>query len=122
VDLGDVLFALRRYSDAARAFERGLELDPVDSLTRQSLAMTHYNWANAEWREGRLDEAARQYREGLRWRPDDAGFHRALGMLLAQAGRRDEAVSELQRSLALDPSNVLTRDALGKLTAVGSIR
>jgi Tfp pilus assembly protein PilF len=43
-------------------------------------------------------------------------------MLLAQAGRRDEAVSELQRSLALDPSNVLTRDALGKLTAGGSIR
>jgi tetratricopeptide (TPR) repeat protein len=122
VNLGDALFALRRYPDAARAFERGLELDPADSLTRQSLAMTHYNWANAEWREGRLDEAARQYREGLRWRPDDAGFHRALGMLLAQAGRRDEAVSELQRSLALDPSNVLTRDALGKLTAAGSIR
>jgi len=54
----------------------------------------------------------REYREGLRWRPDDAGFHRALGMALAQQGRHGEAVAALQRSLELDPANIFTHDAL----------
>jgi Flp pilus assembly protein TadD len=122
VNLGDVLFALGRYAEAARAFEEALVLDPGDARTRQSLAMTHYNHANREWRAGRLDGAAAEYREGLRWRPDDAGFHRALGMVLAQAGRRDEAISALRRSLELDPSNVYTQDALRRLDGAGAIR
>ena len=112
VDLADVEFARGRYAEAAQSFERALELDPGDSVTRQSLAMTHYNLANREWHERRLDAAAREYREGLRWRPDDAGFHRALGMVLAEQGRPAEAVASLQRSLALDPANVFTHDAL----------
>jgi Tfp pilus assembly protein PilF len=121
-NLGDVLFALGRYADAARAFEQALLLDPADERTRQSLAMTHYNHANHEWRAGRLDAAAAEYREGLRWRPDDAGFHRALGMVLAQAGHRDDAVAALRRSLELDPANVYTQDALRRLLDAGAIR
>jgi len=112
VDLADVEFARGRWAEAASGYARALELDPEDAATRQSLAMTHYNLGNREWRAGRLDAAASEYREGLRWRPDDAGFHRALGMVLAEQGRHAEAVASLERSLALDPGNVFTHDAL----------
>jgi tetratricopeptide (TPR) repeat protein len=111
-NLGDVRFALGRYTEAAEAYGEALRLDPGSDVTRQSLAMTHYNSANREWRAGRLDVAVREYREGIRWRPDDAGFHRALGMALAQQGRHAEAVAALQRSLELDPANVFTHDVL----------
>ena len=74
--------------------------------------MTRYNLGNREWRAGRLEAAANEYREGLRWRPDDAGFHRALGMVLAEQGQPAAAVTSLRRSLELDPANVFTHDAL----------
>ena len=112
VNLADVQFARGRYVEAARGYAEALALDPADATTQQSLAMTHYNLANREWRAGRLDAAASEYREGLRWRPDDAGFHRALGMVLSEQGRHAEAVTALRRSLALDPANVFTHDAL----------
>jgi len=112
VNLADVEFARGRWAEAAQAYTRALALDPGDAVTRQSLAMTHYNLGNREWRAGRLDAAALEYREALRGRPDDAGFHRALGMVLAQQGRHAEAVVSLRRSLVLDPANVLTHDAL----------
>jgi tetratricopeptide (TPR) repeat protein len=115
LNLGDARFALQRYPEAIQAYEAALRLDPADSLTQLHLAMTHYNYANHEWHDGRLEVAVEQYREGLRWRPDDAGFHRALGMALAQQGHVEEAAAAFRRSLELDPTNVFTRNALEKL-------
>ena len=112
VDLADVQFARGRYAEAAQAYADAVRLDPGDAMTRQHLAMAHYNLANREWRAGRLDAAEREYREALGSRPDDAGFHRALGMVLAEQGRHHEAVVAFQRSLELDPANVFTHDAL----------
>jgi tetratricopeptide (TPR) repeat protein len=115
LNLGDARFALQHYPEAIVAYEAALRLAPADSLAQLHLAMTHYNYANHEWRAGRLDVAVEQYREGLRWRPDDAGFHRALGMALAQQGHVEEAAAAFRRSLELDPTNVFTRNALEKL-------
>lgn len=111
-DLADVEFARGRYAEAAQAYAQVLALDPDDALAKQNLAMTRYNLGNREWRAGRLEAAANEYREGLRWRPDDAGFHRALGMVLAEQGQPAAAVTSLRRSLELDPANVFTHDAL----------
>ena len=111
-DLADVEFARGRYAEAEQAYAQVLALDPDDALAKQNLAMTRYNLGNREWRAGRLEAAANEYREGLRWRPDDAGFHRALGMVLAEQGQPAAAVTSLRRSLELDPANVFTHDAL----------
>ena len=44
-----------------------------------------------------------------------AMIHRDLGIVYAQAGRTDEAVAELRRSIALDPKDVTPHWRLGKL-------
>ena len=68
--------------------------------------------SNSLWREGHVAEAVRRYRAAIRWRPDDAGFRRALGLALVQEGRHDEAVDMLRSSLRLEPENAATHDAL----------
>jgi len=52
---------------------------------------------------GRLDEAERGYRLILRAAPDHAQALHLLGMIAAQRGSNQEAVSLIGRSLALEP-------------------
>lgn len=56
-------------------------------------------------RAGRLDEAARGYREWLSQYPDDADALHLLGMLLHQRGDDVEALSLLARAAELQPDN-----------------
>ncbi len=111
-NLGNVRFAQGRFPDAIRAYESALLLDPDDRQSKHNLATSHYDLANSLWRNGQLDVAVGEYREATGWQPDDAGFHRALGMALVQQGRLDEAVTVIRRSLEIDPESPSTHDVL----------
>jgi predicted O-linked N-acetylglucosamine transferase (SPINDLY family) len=56
-------------------------------------------------RAGRLDEAAKIYREVLAQQPDHADALHLLGLLEAQAGRPDEAVELFQRAISICSTN-----------------
>jgi hypothetical protein len=58
-------------------------------------------------RTGRMDDAEELFRLALSLRPDDAKFHFALGVVMAQRRNCPVARSEFSRALALDPT--LTR-------------
>jgi len=111
-NLGNMRFTQGRYAEAIAAYETALSLDPGQVTWRRELAKSHYNLANATWRDGRLDEAVREYREAIRSTPEDASFHRALGVALLQQGRHDDALGVLQESLRLDPENAATHELL----------
>jgi protein O-mannosyl-transferase len=64
---------------------------------------------------GRLDEAERAYRDGLKGNPDSAVLRYNLGVLLAKTGRRAEAVSEVRRAAELQPDNQPIGDYLKEL-------
>ncbi len=55
------------------------------------------------------EEARKAFEEQLRATPDDARRHGGLGLALAYLGRKDEAIMEGERSVALDP---VSKDAL----------
>src|SRR5262249_28857265 len=111
-NLGNVRFTQGRFDEAIEAYDAALRLSPGLVTAQQNLAAAHYDLANARWREGHPDEAVRQYREAIRWRPNDAGYLRALGLALLQQGRRDEAVAAIRRSLDIDPGSPYTHDVL----------
>jgi eukaryotic-like serine/threonine-protein kinase len=56
------------------------------------------------------EEARKAFEEQLRASPNDAQRHVLLGLALAYLGRKDEAVREGERSVALDPAS---KDATG---------
>jgi Tfp pilus assembly protein PilF len=65
----------------------------------------HNNLGNVFNSQGRLDEAAREYRSALRLKPSDAGAHANLGIVFARLHRLDEAIAEYHCALNLAPEN-----------------
>jgi tetratricopeptide (TPR) repeat protein len=62
--------------------------------------------------ERRFDEAAAEFREALRRRPDSPDANRNLGTALAALGHTREAIEYLERALTLAPGNDFARQEL----------
>ncbi len=63
--------------------------------------------------QGRLGEAALQYRRALELDPDDAGAYNNLGNVLREQGRAAEAIEAYREALRIDPDHPLARANLG---------
>jgi tetratricopeptide (TPR) repeat protein len=67
---------------------------------------------NALMARDQTNEAEERLRQLLRRNPSSAEAHRLLGNLLGEAGRFDEAATEIERSIALAPRHVTGYNAL----------
>lgn len=98
---GKVLYYARRYSEAAAAYSKAIELDPGQPWAYQGLAY-------AQARLGQLDEALRTVRAEPLWQPKEAAPFLAVQELWLASLRGD--VAEQQRALA-----VIERARLGEV-------
>jgi len=88
----------RDWENAQRSFQRAIDLNP--SLTR-----TYTNYVTSTLIPlGRVDEATRLLEEALRADPLSLDVRRELAMVQIMAGRYEEAIANLQRVRAVDPS------------------
>lgn len=62
---------------------------------------------------GRKAEAADQYADGLKTRPDTIFWHKRLGGLLIELGRPNEAVKYFEKALELEPNSPYAHYDLG---------
>ena len=96
---------------ARAAAKKALELDPNLAEARTSLAFVTYifdwDWAGAE----------REFREAIRLNPSYSLAHHVYAALLMTLGRRDEAVTEAQRALDVDPLSLPINNILGSMLA-----
>jgi tetratricopeptide (TPR) repeat protein len=65
--------------------------------------LAHNNLAIALARRGKLPEAARQYEQALRIKPNYAPAHNNLAILLAQTGRLGAALRHFEQALRIEP-------------------
>ncbi len=77
-------------------FQRALE------VTREN-ALAHDCLGNALFRDGKLEEAAAQYREALRINPQYGDAHGNLGATLMNQGKLADAESHLREAVRIDP-------------------
>jgi predicted AlkP superfamily phosphohydrolase/phosphomutase/Flp pilus assembly protein TadD len=73
-------------------------LDASSPKGERNLAALHFE-------KGEYAEAERLYAEQVREKPDDAGLRASHAGALGALGRFDEALSELDRAIALEPAN-----------------
>jgi tetratricopeptide (TPR) repeat protein len=95
-DSGIALGQRGRIAEAARQYDRAVQLFPDDTSTR-------INRGALFFQIGRLDDAALEFREAIRVDPGSALAHTNLGYIFYLQGRRDEAIAEYREALRLQP-------------------
>jgi tetratricopeptide (TPR) repeat protein len=78
-------------------------------------AVVHDNLGFELARQGRLEEAAREYAEALRLNPGFAEVHSNLGRILEGQGRLEEAGREYAEALRLNPGFAMAHNNLGAI-------
>jgi tetratricopeptide (TPR) repeat protein len=96
LDTANVLFRLRKLSEAAIQYRKALQLDP-------NSAEAYNNLGTICFRQGKLDEAHRLYGEALRLEPFNAQVHRGLGWAYLREENWQRAVEHLTEAVRLDP-------------------
>ncbi|MEW6104051.1 MAG: DUF2723 domain-containing protein [bacterium] len=71
-----------------------------------------FHLSNAFYKQGDLDKAIFECRNGLMLDPTNIGGHGQLGVIYFEKGLNDKAIKEFERILELDPENSLARHNL----------
>ncbi|CAK0780525.1 Methyltransferase domain-containing protein [Gammaproteobacteria bacterium] len=95
-NLGNILHDLGQLNEAEACFRRALEIKPSIE--------THYNLGSILQEQGRLDEAGEHYQQALKIKPDAVNALNNLAVLLNAQGQSEMALSTIQRSLTVNPS------------------
>jgi TolB-like protein/DNA-binding winged helix-turn-helix (wHTH) protein len=96
-------------SDAKAAATKALELDPSLAEAHFSLAQTlEYDW---NW-----SEAEKEYRLALKLNPNYADAHLQYGRFVQALRRNDEAMTQMNNAIELDPFSVKTRVVVAYVT------
>jgi serine/threonine protein kinase/tetratricopeptide (TPR) repeat protein len=105
-NLGNAYFQLRRFTDAADEFQRGLNLDDSDWLLWGNLGDSLF------WSGGRRSEAIGAYEKGiaradkkLEVNPKDATVLAFVADYNTMSGHQQKAVAQIEQALALAPEN-----------------
>jgi len=124
-DLGSALAKSGQLQEAIGEFQTAMRLNPnspivaenlkkAQSEARKNPAETHYNDGVDRLREGRARDAATEFEEALKLRPDYAEAEDNLGIALTQVlGRESEAREHFAVAVKLDPSSAKAHYNLG---------
>jgi predicted TPR repeat methyltransferase len=104
-NLGNILYELDRFDEAAAAYEDAIGITP-DAGTYNNLGATRRM-------QGRFDDARAAYEHALELDPRHASAHHNLGNLLASRGRLRDAVEHYCTALVLRPSDAAVSRQLG---------
>lgn len=98
LNLGALSVDLGQLDEAVREYKTAIRLSP-------HFSPAYVNLADLYRIRQQDDQAERALRAGLELSPNDAGLHHALGLTLARRNRLAEAVSHLEKSVALAVDN-----------------
>jgi len=120
---GLVYFKLRRFSDAARYFERAVELAPDDPAAHEHLGYALYYLPAAD--EASIERAVSQWRQAVELAPQNphnAAIYVNIGRAHYLTGRIEAAIREYEKALAIDSDYIETCYAMGQaLETMGRI-
>jgi tetratricopeptide (TPR) repeat protein len=100
--LGHALLSAGRPSEAESIYREALSSHPEGA----ALGQAHIGLAQALIAQKKIEEATTELTAYLKGRPDDANVRLELAAELAELGKNDEALAELDRATASAPENL----------------
>ena len=76
--------------------------------------MAHSNLGLTYGRQGKMDDAMREYKEAPKIDPTDSAVHGSLGSVYDQQGKMDDAIREYKEALRIDPNDSTARGSLAR--------
>ena len=107
--IGKALSKLNRRTDAIQSLRRSLQLQPTWE--------TRYALGEELGFDGQPDEARKELEQVTRMRPDYAPAHLNLGVALEQLGQAQDARTQFEETLRLEPGNKSAAQCLEALRA-----
>ncbi len=95
-----------KYEEALRLYE---EMGQETSLTAEARSQLFSGQAEALFHLKRHDESISMWERVIALRADDPFAHQNLALVLAESGKLQEAVAQLEKLLALDPDVLAAR-------------
>jgi eukaryotic-like serine/threonine-protein kinase len=105
-NLGNAYYELRRFSDAADAFQQGLNLDDSDWLLWGNLGDSLF-WSGGHRSKAiaAYDNAVSRAQERLKVNPKDTTVLAFLADYNAMTGQQNKAIQEIEQALSLAPAD-----------------
>lgn len=96
VTYGSVLYAMNRYTDAIKQFEKAIDID-------RTFAPAYNMLGYAQIRNNNLGEAETAFKHYTTLIPNEPNPHDSYAELLLKEGKYDEAIDRYARAISLDP-------------------
>jgi len=109
--LGDVLYQLQRYGNAADTFAQCLRLDDRSARVSYKLALSRH-------RDGDVDAALAAVNQAVRLDDRMADAYYLLGICLREKRRMTAALPALEKAVALSPGLIVAREELADIFAM----
>ncbi len=103
-NLGVELDALGRHDEALDQYRETLRIEPGDRNGETNFAQASFAKGERLFQSGHADLALAAFRDGLRYREDNAPAHSYVGAILTERGDLTAGMAEFRRALALDPN------------------
>jgi Flp pilus assembly protein TadD len=113
--LGETFLAAGRMDEAVGAYRRAVELGAIDPALRTKMVAGMNAIAMSQLKAGDTQAAENTLRGAIAAAPADATAHASLGVLLARAGRLEEAEREFAEAVRLDPGSAGFRNNLERV-------
>jgi Flp pilus assembly protein TadD len=108
-NLANALAAQGQMEEAAANFRQVLFGDRSDVTVRQHLVEALTQLGGAAFSGGRVEEAARYYRELVELEPGNADLHNNFGILLVRSGDMRGGIDQFEAALKADPNHQAAR-------------
>ncbi|RMF94505.1 MAG: tetratricopeptide repeat protein [Candidatus Schekmanbacteria bacterium] len=92
-------FNAKRYDDAIKSYQKGLEIKPNDPDGLFGIALSNYKLK-------KYPEAEQGFRKVVEVKPDYKEAHYYIGKILIENGKIEEAIKEFQQELAQNPDHI----------------
>jgi tetratricopeptide (TPR) repeat protein len=96
----------KNFDAAVEAFQKGVEMDPMQNVIWANLADAYVGQAGTKTgpdQQASLDKALDAYSKAIALKPDNPAYHNNYALTLAKAKKFDEAQAELNKAAQLDP-------------------